>query len=329
MYNFLFIKLFNILSQALITKSIIMTHRATYISLSNILRINISPHFQAHWLLLTKTLLYYLNSNELHFCLYIYSSNNNDQTFKTKITQPTTTAGITSVNDRQCSHETNSNQSMIEIKSRPLQRVGSSCGEGYFIDDRSEININFQKYRMVFVVNKDAVFYKKSAFRQARKVMDQRIRQKCSISLKIVMLNHNTYLHRLTRKSQKRRLKNFIGSCRAGITKMWARIRSNNVLIGSWATLQIIYRMLSPWRFRKMTWQKRHTHHITVIKCNIWKISYCWKVCKSWNKIFYFHTNIVMAIEKRRNCASNKNSLTDLYWIGSSISATCFKSLFA
>lgn len=100
----------------------------------------------------------------------IYSSNNNDQTFKTKIAQSTNTTATTSVVDKQGSYETNSNQSIVEIKSRPLQRVGSDCGEGYFIDDRSEININFQKYRMVFVVNKDAVFYKKSAFRQAKKV---------------------------------------------------------------------------------------------------------------------------------------------------------------
>lgn len=69
----------------------------------------------------------------------------------------------------------NKNQSIMEIKSRPLERVGTGGNEGYFIDDRSEININFQKYRMVFVVNKDAVFYKKSAFRQARKVSYYRI----------------------------------------------------------------------------------------------------------------------------------------------------------
>lgn len=61
-------------------------------------------------------------------------------------------------------------KSISETKQRPLQRIGTASNDGYFIDDRSEININFQKYRMVFVVNKDAVFYKKSALRQARKV---------------------------------------------------------------------------------------------------------------------------------------------------------------
>lgn len=100
------------------------------------------------------------------YYLYNFSSNNNDQTFKTRITQ----SNPQTANERQGSHETFSNHSVNEVESRPLQRVGSSCGEDYFIDDRSEININFQKYRMVFVVNKDAVFYKKSAFRQARKV---------------------------------------------------------------------------------------------------------------------------------------------------------------
>lgn len=62
------------------------------------------------------------------------------------------------------------NKLITETKQRPLQRIGTGSNDGYFIDDRSEININFQKYRMVFVVNKDAVFYKKSALRQARKV---------------------------------------------------------------------------------------------------------------------------------------------------------------
>lgn len=60
-------------------------------------------------------------------------------------------------------------------KSRPLERVGAGSDDDFFIDDRSEININFQKYRMVFVVNKDAVFYKKNAFRQAKQVSDRAI----------------------------------------------------------------------------------------------------------------------------------------------------------
>lgn len=61
----------------------------------------------------------------------------------------------------------------VHPASKPLERAGSGCNDGYFIDDRSEININFQKYRMVFVVNKDAVFYKKNAFRQAKLVSNK------------------------------------------------------------------------------------------------------------------------------------------------------------
>ena len=57
---------------------------------------------------------------------------------------------------------------------RPLERVGAGANDAYFVDDRSEININIHSYRMVFVVNKDAVFYKKNAFRQARKVCSVR-----------------------------------------------------------------------------------------------------------------------------------------------------------
>lgn len=81
------------------------------------------------------------------------------------------TSPQTSINSG--SHASNKfceNKTSSETKQRPLQRIGTDSNDGYFIDDRSEININFQKYRMVFVVNKDAVFYKKSALRQARKV---------------------------------------------------------------------------------------------------------------------------------------------------------------
>ncbi|XP_031632024.1 paired amphipathic helix protein Sin3a-like isoform X2 [Contarinia nasturtii] len=76
---------------------------------------------------------------------------------------------VTLITNQHESTETNKNQSITEVKSRPLERIGADCNDEYFIDDRSEININFQKYRMVFVVNKDAVFYKKSAITQARK----------------------------------------------------------------------------------------------------------------------------------------------------------------
>lgn len=74
----------------------------------------------------------------------------------------------TSIPDQETPNETSDNKSDLEAKSRSLQRAAADCNDGYFIDDRSEININFQKYRMVFVVNKDAVFYKKCALRQAR-----------------------------------------------------------------------------------------------------------------------------------------------------------------
>lgn len=92
-----------------------------------------------------------------------------------KNTTETSSATVTTTITDQSNDSGNNNNNNIQppatdIKSRTLRRVGSDCNEGYFIDDRSEININFQKYRMVFVVNKDAVFYKKNAFRQARKV---------------------------------------------------------------------------------------------------------------------------------------------------------------
>lgn len=94
------------------------------------------------------------------FFLHIFCSNTSDHILKSKTTE----------SSNEPVEQPTFNDIGIEIKSRPLERTGAGCNEGYFIDDRSEININFQKYRMVFVVNKDAVFYKKSAFQQARKV---------------------------------------------------------------------------------------------------------------------------------------------------------------
>lgn len=45
--------------------------------------------------------------------------------------------------------------------------------DAYFVDDRSEMNINIESYRMVFVVNKDAVFYKRNALRRAKETHPQ------------------------------------------------------------------------------------------------------------------------------------------------------------
>lgn len=89
-------------------------------------------------------------------------------------TQSTTSSSSTSTTVSTTSPEIIDITSKGAVASRPLERAGSGCNDGYFIDDRSEININFQKYRMVFVVNKDAVFYKKNAFRQAKLVSSSR-----------------------------------------------------------------------------------------------------------------------------------------------------------
>lgn len=97
--------------------------------------------------------------------LHFDNSNTNEHKVTSKTTELSTVPA-----EQHTANDIGKNQSIIEIKSRPLERTGAGCNDGYFIDDRSEININFQKYRMVFVVNKDAVFCKKSAFRQARKV---------------------------------------------------------------------------------------------------------------------------------------------------------------
>lgn len=106
------------------------------------------------------------------------TSNTNDapKNSQSATTISTATTVTTTISESTISSEANvdgnvllKNQSKEQVwNKRPLERVGAGCNEGYIIDDRSEFNI--QKYRMIFVLNKDAVFYKKNAFRQAKKV---------------------------------------------------------------------------------------------------------------------------------------------------------------
>lgn len=104
---------------------------------------------------------------------------------------------------------------------KPLERVGSGCNDGYFIDDRSEININFQKYRMVFVVNKDAVFYKKNAFRQAKLVsIRPRILCYSSICLTKSILSASFQTHAAVTKSMSKKFHRFVGKwCDKNVTE--------------------------------------------------------------------------------------------------------------
>lgn len=57
------------------------------------------------------------------------------------------------------------------IKSPPLQRTNcTGCNRGYLVNDRSETNVCFKKYRVVFVMNKNTVLYKVNSVPRARKV---------------------------------------------------------------------------------------------------------------------------------------------------------------
>lgn len=53
---------------------------------------------------------------------------------------------------------------------RPPERVGSTGGinDPYVVNDREEVKINQQSYKMFFVVNKDVTLYKKNSLRKAK-----------------------------------------------------------------------------------------------------------------------------------------------------------------
>ncbi len=55
---------------------------------------------------------------------------------------------------------------------RPPERIGSAANDGYFVEDKSEVKLNLNTYKMVFVMNKDVLFYKKNSLRKAKQVGD-------------------------------------------------------------------------------------------------------------------------------------------------------------
>lgn len=55
---------------------------------------------------------------------------------------------------------------------RPPERIGNAVGvnDGYYVDDRAEVKLNLNSYKMVFVMNKDVIFYKRHSLLRAKKV---------------------------------------------------------------------------------------------------------------------------------------------------------------
>ncbi|KAJ6635610.1 hypothetical protein Bhyg_14196 [Pseudolycoriella hygida] len=51
---------------------------------------------------------------------------------------------------------------------RPPERIGSAPNDGYFVEDKAEVKLNMNTYKMVFVMNKDVLFYKKYSLRRAK-----------------------------------------------------------------------------------------------------------------------------------------------------------------
>lgn len=53
---------------------------------------------------------------------------------------------------------------------RPPERMGSGINDGYFVEDNTEVKLNLNTYKTVFVMNKDVLFYKKNSLRKAKQV---------------------------------------------------------------------------------------------------------------------------------------------------------------
>ncbi|KAG4067430.1 hypothetical protein HA402_009667 [Bradysia odoriphaga] len=53
---------------------------------------------------------------------------------------------------------------------RPPERIGTGANDGFFVEDKSEVKLNLSTYKMVFVMNKDVLFYKKNSLRKAKQM---------------------------------------------------------------------------------------------------------------------------------------------------------------
>lgn len=54
---------------------------------------------------------------------------------------------------------------------KPAERIGSGVNDGYFVNDDSDIKLNPNSYKRVYVAkNNDVVFYKLNSLRRAKEV---------------------------------------------------------------------------------------------------------------------------------------------------------------
>lgn len=81
----------------------------------------------------------------------------------TSITTTTTTTNSTTITEEMTSNDP------IWGKRMP-ERLGASANDTILLDDKTEVKLNVNSYKMVFLANKDSLFYRRNSLKKAKQV---------------------------------------------------------------------------------------------------------------------------------------------------------------
>lgn len=79
-----------------------------------------------------------------------------------------TTTTTTTTNSTTITEEMTSNDP-IWGKRMP-ERLGANINDAIILDDKTEVKLNVNSYKMVFLANKDSLFYRKNSLKKAKMV---------------------------------------------------------------------------------------------------------------------------------------------------------------
>lgn len=81
----------------------------------------------------------------------------------TSITTTTTTTNSTTITEEMTSNDP------IWGKRMP-ERLGANINDEIILDDKTEVKLNVNSYKMVFLANRDSLFYRKNSLKKAKQV---------------------------------------------------------------------------------------------------------------------------------------------------------------
>lgn len=86
----------------------------------------------------------------------------------TSITMTSSSTTTTTTNSTTITEEMTSNNP-IWGKRMP-ERLGANINDEIILDDKTEVKLNVNSYKMVFLANRDSLFYRKNSLKKAKQV---------------------------------------------------------------------------------------------------------------------------------------------------------------